>query len=35
MMDEEIKNGNLLRHTILSKLMDSENQIGHFPLVTR
>ncbi|CAD8186088.1 unnamed protein product [Paramecium octaurelia] len=35
MMDEEIKNGTLLRHTILSKLIDSENQIGHFPLVTR
>ncbi|CAD8092653.1 unnamed protein product [Paramecium sonneborni] len=35
MMDEEKQNGNLLRHTILSKLIDSENQIGHFPLVTR
>ncbi|CAK83010.1 unnamed protein product (macronuclear) [Paramecium tetraurelia] len=35
MMDEEIKNSTLLRNTILSKLIDSENQIGHFPLVTR
>ncbi|CAD8184514.1 unnamed protein product [Paramecium pentaurelia] len=35
MIDEKQQNGNLIRHTILSKLIDSENQFGHFPLVTR
>ncbi|CAD8183098.1 unnamed protein product [Paramecium octaurelia] len=34
-LDEEKTNSNMLRHNILSKLIDSENQIGHFPLVTR